>query len=264
MAAVHSHVLPAQILERAQKQSGKCEQNQRERHLRDNQNLRQHSVRTCSRASCGPSARIQCTGDIGARAAHRRGNPKQNSRHNAGSKRKQQHVRIRRCGESSMRGPSVDEMNDRACGPEGQAQSQPAAGQRQQQRLNQNLPHNSAAARAQREPCAELSFARCRFRQEQIRKIGACNQQHDANHNHQHRQRRLELLPHIGQSRPRQQWNERSADLSPPPLRDLRSFLLGEKTLEFDGRPGLCLCHGYARLPPRHDIDPEQAVWLQE
>ena len=71
-----------------------------------------------------------------------------------------------------------------------------AAGRRQHQALDQQLTHDAAARRAERQPQRHLALTRGAARQQQIRDVRARNQQHAGDDRHQHPQRPPQLSAH--------------------------------------------------------------------
>ena len=107
--------------------------------------------------------------------------------------------------------------------PEGQQRSGEAAGQRQDDALRKQLPHEARPPRPERRPQGQLAPPRGRFRQQQAGHIGAGNEQHETHGAEQH-QHALALPARLyGQHG----LPQRLDDGAPAPVR-------------FRGRPGRC------------------------
>ena len=79
------------------------------------------------------------------------------------------------------------------------------ANRRQHHALDQQLADNARARRADREAHGDLTLARGGARQQQVREVGAGDQQHEPGRRQQHDQRLAELFAqvrHIPRTRP--------------------------------------------------------------
>ena len=68
-----------------------------------------------------------------------------------------------------------------------------AAGDRQQQALLEHLPHYARLAGAERHADGDLALARRRARQQQVRQVGAGDEQHQQHRSAQNQQRRAQV-----------------------------------------------------------------------
>ena len=83
--------------------------------------------------------------------------------------------------------------------------SERGADRREQHALDEQLAHDAAARRADRQPHGDLALAGGRASQQQIREVGAGDQQHQSGGREQHDQRLAELIAHIRHAGARRQ-----------------------------------------------------------
>ena len=79
----------------------------------------------------------------------------------------------------------VGQRQERALAPEGEEHADRAAQRREQHTFGQQLPDQTPAPRADRQPHTDLCAAQGRPRQQQVRHVGAGNQQHQRHHDEQ-------------------------------------------------------------------------------
>ena len=75
-----------------------------------------------------------------------------------------------------------------------QPETDEAAGAGEQQALDEELAHELAARGAERQPHGDLALAHEAARDEQVGDVGAGDEQHQADHAHQHDERRREVV----------------------------------------------------------------------
>ena len=148
--------------------------------------------------------------------------------------------------------------------PVGELQADEPAGERQHQALHEVQAHQAQAARAEGQPHRDLLLARRGARQEQARHVGARDQEHEADHAHQHDERRARLVAQARGAAPARQDLERLLEEAGPQAlrgpRQVREVLLEELRVDHvGGGPGLgdrdaVLEAGHADEPARAPV----------
>ncbi len=187
MIGAEAEIDALEVAETAQKQSGACQQQQGERHLRDHQALAHKHVR----AARDNSARLLFHGrcKVGARSLERRreakyysaeerygGGEGENAPIGIGRKRR------RVIGKRQKR-------EKRAPAPYRYQYAQRAACRCENQPFGQNLADDIAPSSAHRQPDRDLLLPPGCARDHQIRDVGAGDQQYKTNQAHEQRQR---------------------------------------------------------------------------
>jgi hypothetical protein len=174
----------------AEHQPGADQQDERQRHLGDDDAAAQ-------RAAAAQAARAAADGaqhvhHVGARSAQGRDQPAHHRRHHAGQHREGEHHGIHRDrveARQILRSEHQQHLDPRAC--EEQAERRPA--RRDHQALRQHLAHELRAAGADRRADRQLAAPSRRAHDQQVRDVGARDQQHERHGAHQRHDRR----PHV-------------------------------------------------------------------
>ena len=148
--------------------------------------------------------------------------------------------------------------------PDGEQQAQQAAGDREHQALDEQLPDELPARRAQRQPDRDLPLARKRARDEQVGHVGAGDQEDEADHAHQDDERRREVVPERGVADrglldAQLALEELLAVVGRPVLRALQGALVLANLREEHLERRLCRFDGLARLQAREYLHPPRS-----
>ena len=100
--------------------------------------------------------------------------------------REQEDPRVWRGGKGELGLLRGREKDETAGSPIGEHEAESAAGERQQQAFDQELFHDSRTARAEREPERHLLLAARRFRDEEVGHVGAGDEEHEPDQDHEH------------------------------------------------------------------------------
>jgi hypothetical protein len=174
ISRVEAGVEPVQIAECSQHQPRADQENQTQRHFGRDQCV---SPPAAPRAGHTPPRLHQHRTDIQARGLQRG----RQSEKEAGERRNPEHrhqhppIQLDRMPQLEVFGPQALQPIDGECA---DAHAHGASAQRQQQALDQELPHDGRAAAAQRHARCNLAAAPARPRQQQPGDVHAADQQH--------------------------------------------------------------------------------------
>ena len=157
-------------------------------------------------------------------------------------------------------------LQQHAAGPPRHDQPKDRATAGEQQALDEALAHDRSAARPERQTNGHLLLACGAAREQQVRNVGAGDEQHEPDHPHQHENRRRELISQIGSSLltgPEEQALGKKALLEGrrEPLTELH-FLFIDLAIDHVHR-GFGLRHVNARFQPRQQREPPTAPILE-
>ncbi len=131
---------------------------------------------------------LQCRRQVGPRRVDGREQAEEQARADRQRSRKQQHFRVERQLNELLRVVGQD-RDDQIQRPSRDHQAGDAAEHRQDQRFGEQLHDELPPARAKRQPHRHLGGTRGRARQQQVRDVRAGDDQHQAGHAEQERQR---------------------------------------------------------------------------
>ncbi len=164
-----------QPVEAAQEQAGADEQGERERHLGHDERAAQALA---GRPAGGPArAFFHHLGQVRPRGAQRREEAEEQPREEGQGQRETQDLRIDRGLGEPRHAARAERAQTRHAGP-GHEHTAAAANERQQQALDQQLPHEAPARRAERRPDGDLPPPHRRAREQQVRHVGARDEEH--------------------------------------------------------------------------------------
>ncbi len=170
------------------------QQHQRERELADDEDAAQ--ARRAS-GGAGPARRLAHHRlQLGVRALNRRRQAEEHAGHDRQGGREREHGRVDVDGLQSRQARRAD-LHEGVDAPDRDQQAERAAGRREQHALGQELPHQARAAGAQRAANGNLPLPDRRAREQQVRDVGAGDQQHEADRGEQRQQRRTHVADQI-------------------------------------------------------------------
>ena len=181
-----------QILEAADEEPGAEEQQEAERDLRGHQSLSQEQ----RPAGAGDRAHrvLQRRPRIGPARAQRRQQPEDDASQARQAEGERQNSQIRFGTDEERLPVGWDERQQTLRQHERERQAGHAAGERQDQALDEQLAHQPAARRAEREAHGNLLLPHEASSDQQVRHVGARDEEHQADHAHQHDERRREVV----------------------------------------------------------------------
>ena len=187
-----------ELHECANQQRGSDDQNQREGHLRHDQ---YGAELAAAKADAGAAAALVERGSkVGARGADRRHEAEENPGEDRDAEGKEQdgwiegHAASGFADSRKIPGADGQEQTDAS---ESENEAEKAAGQRERQALGQQLADDLEATSAERGAGRELALSYRGAHQQEIRDVGARNEQHEADRAEQNQQR----LPGIANDR---------------------------------------------------------------
>ena len=196
LVGLESGVQRLQVVEAAREQAGAGEQQHRQADLCDDQPLAQPRVAGAADHAAGLVLQRRC--QRRPRRLQRRREAEQHRRHQRCGDREGDHAQVgHRRQRLRRRRRSAASFSSSAPVHQASAEAEQRAGARQHGALDQPLPHDRAAAGAEREADRHFLLPRRAARQQQVRDVGAGDQQHEPDHAHQHQNRRRELLAQI-------------------------------------------------------------------
>ncbi len=242
----HSDIHAAQPREILQQEAGGNQQQQGERDLARHQCVAGEAA-SSSRADRTPGAALQLLMQIGTRRLQRGEDAEQRARHQRYREGEGHRHPVElndielRHGEALQAGEQRDDRPP-------QAEPEDAADRGQQKAFGEQLLHQSPPARAQRTAYRHLLLACDRSRKQQVRHVGAGDQQHQADGRQHHEQR--------GAGAPRQILMQRHHGRA--------HLVVGVRILLFqaggdESQVGLCLPDTDARLHPADCLGPVAA-----
>jgi hypothetical protein len=180
-----------QLEQRLNEQSRADEEDGCERQFRGREAVAQSRTRRAARRTSGqPERRVQIGG-----GTPRRREPEEQAGEQCHSERVDQHGRVdRHVGNRQQ--VRRQRAIDHADGPDRARDARGAANRRQHDALDEELPQQPAAARADRRSDGDLLLPCCRAREQQIGDVRASDQQHESDRAEQDEQRGLELRRH--------------------------------------------------------------------
>ena len=183
MPRVEAGIDVAQLAEACEQQCGADEEHQRERNLGHHE----HAERALTCTGRAAPFLLQGDIDVGARRVQRRHQPEDHARDERDAHREQQRphvdVNLVRTRNRRCRG-----AREHVSQPRCQQGARDAAGKREQQALDDQLPDNAPASGAQRQSNRDLALTRRSAGEQQVRDIRARDQEHapDRGKQHQH------------------------------------------------------------------------------
>ncbi len=135
------------------------------------------------------------------RELHHRQQPEEQSGQQRDAEREEQDQRVDAdfCGARQPVGRVGDERADAGIG---QAEADDAAGERERQALRQELPRDSARARAERGMNRQFLLPRFGAHQEQVGDVGAGDEQHEADRAEEHPEHAPDVADDVSRERP--------------------------------------------------------------
>ena len=150
-----------------------------------------------------------------------------------------------------------EEGGERAGAPQREQQSQHSAGRRQHDTFREELPQQAAASGAERQPDRDLPPAGGGAREQQVRDIGAGDEQYQAHDGHEDQERRPELLANAAPPFGARVQYDLALPKESGEVRPDGGAGLADGLLVRDVRSLRRLRQGHARLPARHHVEPE-------
>jgi hypothetical protein len=183
VAGLEARVHSRERVQAAQQQAGPDEQDHGQRDLRHHQ--RATHARAQGAAGVAAAAFLQRLHEVGPREA-KRGHETEQERGERGERDRVPDDRRIQAGHQAARQAVGRRRHQEAQPPLAGQQSERATGRPEQGGLGQELPHQPAAAGAQRDARRQLPLARGRAGQHQVRDVGAGDQQHQRHRGQQH------------------------------------------------------------------------------
>ena len=255
----------AQLLQRADEEAGPDQEDGGEPDLHADEGLAQPDVPMAA----GDGSRLGLQGGAGRHPRGlQRGHEAEEERGREGERGgEEEDPQVGRRREREVRGVEGQEAQERPR--QRQAEDEPgdAAGDGQDQALHQELAHDLAAPRAERGPDRDLLLSRRGAREQQVRDVGAGDEEHQADQALQDDERLLEPLPQVRVSARR--GHDQEGLLEEPLLGvgelgeelALQLFLLA---LGVEGaQRGLGLLPRDPRLEPAEQVEPGGALVLE-
>ena len=171
----------AEVGERPDEERRSHQQQQRDGDLRCDERLPQ----TRAAAQHGAGFRLQRRRQVGASRLKRRRQTKEHTRQHGDGERECQDACIRQ-RRHDRRGAGIDEEieHERSAG-YGNGEAGDSAGKRQQHAFKEQLLHEPTASRAEREPHRHLALPAGGSREQEIRDVRACDDEHRTGNRHQ-------------------------------------------------------------------------------
>src|SRR5262245_46063065 len=180
-----------QVAQRSQEQSRADQEQQRERHLRDDQRFADQGTRMAGGAPAGVFERGR---QVNARRAPRGDKPEQQPGQDRNGKRKREHAQVQPGLQRRHFPPRKTQLQQQVSAPEREEQTKRPTRHRQQRAFGEQLSHKSETSRAQRQPHGDFFLSLRRARQQQVGYIDARDQQDQPDHRRQ-QIKRLPLVP---------------------------------------------------------------------
>src|SRR5271163_1838293 len=139
-----------------------------------------------------------------------------------------------------MRGWPNDEFDEQTRPAKSEDETECSTDEGKQQGLSKHLADDPGPTRTERKPGGELALPRSCLGKEEIREIGASDQQHDGDNPHEDCKRSLIGFAEMGNAGAiRQQLDKITADLLTPQRRDCRSLAVDHVLLPLGVDPSL-------------------------
>src|SRR6267143_3523417 len=196
---LEARIVLLRVLHAAKKQARSDERDQRQRNFRNHQQAAQTIVGPAQRSAT--PADLQNLVDVRAGGLDGRDDAEDQAGQKRDGDRKSKHAGIEREIDRTVEKKRRPEGPQDFASPEGYQQPGQSAEQRKHGAFGQKLPDQAGAPRAHRRANAQFFFAFGGLREQQIGQVDAGDQQHQADHAHQHAAGERKLPPLIDPQR---------------------------------------------------------------